>query len=121
MASSSSLRAPSTAWAFSAAGGERTKGTRQEIARLLVLEAKDSDALDPEQARYLEGLRSSTPEPATAQDLAGGFARLVREGKEDDLVGWLREAGESSLSEIRTFARGILPDEAAVLAAISAP
>lgn len=55
--------------ATTAAGGKCTKGTRhesQEITRLLMLEAKDPEALDPEQARYLEGLRSSTPELATA-------------------------------------------------------
>ncbi|MGI9047965.1 MAG: ISL3 family transposase, partial [Rubrobacteraceae bacterium] len=106
------------------ASGERTKGTRhesQEIARLLMLEAKDPEALDPEQTRYLERLRSSGPEIATAQDLAGRFARLVRDGEEDDLKEWLREARESDLSEIVTFARGIRQDEAAVRAAISAP
>lgn len=100
------------------------KGTRhetQEITRLLMLEAKDPEALDPEQTRYLERLRSSGPEIAAAQDLAGRFARLVRDGQEDDLKGWLREARESDLSEIVTFARGIRQDEAAVRAAISAP
>jgi len=110
--------------ALTDAGGERTKGTRhesQEIARLLMLEAKDPEALDPEQARYLEGLRSSTPELAAAQDLAGRFAGLVREGEEDGLTSWLGEAGESELPEIRTFARGIRQDEGAVRAAISAP
>jgi len=106
------------------AGGERTKGTRhesQEIARLLMLEAKDPEALDLEQARYLEGLRSSTPELALVQNLAGWFAGLVREGEEGGLTSWLREAGESELSEIRTFARGIRQDEAAVRAAIREP
>lgn len=107
-----------------AAGGERTKGTRhesQEITRLLMLEAKDPEALDPEQVQYLERLRSLGPEIATAQDLAGRFARLVRDGEEDDLKGWMREARESDLSEIVTFARGVRQDEAAVRAAISAP
>lgn len=53
--------------------------------------------------------------------MAGRFAWLVREGKENDLVDWLTEAGKSELSEIRTFAIGIGQDEAAVQAAISAP
>lgn len=86
-----------------------------------MLEAKDPEALDPEQVRYLQRLHSSGPELTAAQDLAGRFARLVREGEKDDLTGWLREAGESDLSEIRTFARGIRQDEVAVRAAISTP
>lgn len=101
-----------------------TKGTRhesQEVARLLMLEAKAPEALEPEQRRYLKELRGSCPELAAAQEVASRFARLVREGEEDGLAGWLRDAGESDLPEILTFARGIRQDEAAVRAAIREP
>jgi transposase len=45
----------------------------------------------------------------------------MSDGKEDQLEGWLREAHRSDLSEIRTFAKGVCQDEAAVRAAISLP
>ena len=70
----------------------RPKGTRrdsQETARLLMLEAKDPEALRPEQGRYLEELRSHSPELAAAQDLAGRFAKMVCEEEEEQIGEWL--------------------------------
>jgi transposase len=86
-----------------------------------MLEAKDPEAVSPEQSRWLEELRMHCPELAAVQDLAGRFARLVREGKEGKLGHWLEEAEGSSLSEIRTFARGVRQDEAAIRAAVILP
>lgn len=100
------------------------KGSRhesQEAARLLMLEAKDPDALNPEQSEWLEQLRERCLELAVAQDLAGRFARIMCQGEENLLARWLREAEKSNLSEICTFARGVRQDEAAVKAAISLP
>ncbi len=100
------------------------KGSRhecQETARLLMLEAKAPDALDTEQSEWLEQLRERCPELAAAQELAGRFARIMREGEEERLAGWFRAVEMSSLSEIRTFAKGVRQDEAAVRAAISLP
>ena len=108
------------------AGGSegRTKGTRhesQEIARLLMLGAKDPQALEPGQGRYVEELRACSPELAVAQDLASRFAKLMREGEEEEITGWLREAGQGGIPEMCAFARGVLQDEAAVRAAIDEP
>jgi transposase len=103
-------------------GGRRTKGTRhesQEIARLLMPEALGS--LDPEQRRYLEELRASSPELAAAQEMAGRFAGLLREGGEGGLAGWLREAIEGGIPELCAFAKGVLQDEEAVRAAMREP
>lgn len=86
-----------------------------------MLEAKDSEALRPEQSRWLDKSRESCPELAEVQELAGQFARIMREGKEDELGAWLEEAKDSSLSEIRTFARGVRQDEAAIRAALTLP
>lgn len=105
-------------------GESSPKGSRhesQETARLLMLEAKDPDALNPEQSEWLERLRERCPELAATQDLAGGFARIMRRGEEERLANWLREAEKSDLSEINTFAAGVRQDEAAVKAAISLP
>lgn len=86
-----------------------------------MLESKDPQALRPEQSRWLEQLRQRCPELAQIQDLAGAFAKIMREGEEDKLNAWLKEAEDSSLSEIRTFARGVRQDEAAIRAAIILP
>lgn len=62
-----------------------------------------------------------SPELAAVQELAGRFASIMGEGKEGELGGWLEAAESSSLSEIRTFARGVRQDEAAIRAAIALP
>jgi transposase len=86
-----------------------------------MLEAKAPESLGPGQRRYLEGLRASCPELTAAQEAAGGFARMVREGDEGGLAGWLREAAEGRIPEIAAFAKGVLQDEEAVRAAIREP
>ncbi len=45
----------------------------------------------------------------------------MREGEEGELGSWLEEAEGSSVSEIRTFARGVRQDEAAIRAAVISP
>jgi transposase len=105
-------------------GGGRKRGTRhesQETARLLMLEARVPASLEPGQRRYLKQLRASCPELVAAQELAGRFAGLVREGDEGGLAGWLREAAECRVPEIAAFAKGVLQDEEAVRAAMREP
>lgn len=106
-------------------GRGRTKETRhesQETARLLILEARNPpEALRPEQRRWLEEVRERCPDLAMAQELVESFAGIVRGGEAGGLAGWLGEAERSYLPEIRTFARGVRQDEAAVEAAISLP
>jgi transposase len=100
------------------------KGSRyesQEAARLLMLETKDPEALRPEQHQWLEELRVRAPELAAVQELAGRFAKIMREGQDDKLGAWLEETEGSSLSEIRTFAKGVRQDEAAIRAAVTLP
>ncbi|MEJ7872224.1 MAG: ISL3 family transposase [Rubrobacteraceae bacterium] len=102
----------------------KTQGARHEsqgTARLLMLETRDPDAVRPEEGQWLGELRLRCPELAAVQDLAGRFARIMREGEEGELGSWLEEAESSSLSEIRTFARGVRQDEAAIGAAVILP
>ncbi len=86
-----------------------------------MLETKDSEALRPEQRRWLDESQKRCPELAEVQELAGRFARIMGEGEEGELGAWLEEAEDSSFSEIRTFARGVRQDEAAIRAAIALP
>ncbi len=100
---------------------EGARHESQETARLLMLETKDPEAVCSEQRRWLEELRRRCPELAAVQELAGRFARIMREGKEDELGSWLEEAQSGSLSEIRAFAKGVRQDEAAIRAAVTLP
>jgi transposase len=118
------LSPPARAPASNEEANGRPKGTRhesQEITRLLMLEAKDTDAPYPDQSQYLAELRERCPELTEAQQLAGSFAEIVREGEEEKLGNWFEEVQKSDLPEIRTFARGVRQDEAAVRAAITLP
>lgn len=108
----------------STTNGGKTQGARhesQKTARLLMLEAKDPEAVRPEQRRWLEEVRRRCPVLAEVQELAGRFAKIMREGEEEKLGAWLKEVGSSSLSELRTFARGVRQDEDAIRAAITLP
>lgn len=103
-------------------GTEGTRHESQETARLLMLEAKDPDAVvRPEQRRWMEELRQRCPELAKTQELAGRFVKIVREGEEGKLGAWLEEAECSHISEIRAFARGVRQDETAIRAAVTLP
>ena len=102
-------------------GPEGARHESQETARLLMLEAKDPETVRSGQREWLEELRRRCPELAAVQELAGRFARIMREGEEDKLGSWLEEAESGSLSEIRAFARGVRQDEAAIRAAVTLP
>ncbi len=107
-----------------AKNGSKTQGARhesQETARLLMLETRNPDAVRPEQWWWLEEVRRRCPVLAEAQELAGRFAKIMREGEEEKIGVWLKEAGSSSLSELQTFARGVRQDEAAIRAAVTLP
>lgn len=115
------LSPPARAPTADGSGPEGARHESQETSRLLMLETKDPAALRPEQRRWLEEVRERCPELAEVQELAGRFARIMREGEENKLEAWLEEAGSSSFSEIRTFAKGVRQDEAAIRAAITLP
>lgn len=101
-------RAPTT-------NGGKTQGARhesQETARLLILEARDPEAVHPEQRRWLEGLRVRCPELAAVQEMAGRFARIIarwRGGRTRELVGGGRgrlHSGDPDLRQGRPPGRG---------------
>jgi transposase len=49
-----------------------------------------------------------------AGELAREFVRIVKEGREPDLDGWLTKVRASACQELRLFARGLNQDLAAV-------
>jgi transposase len=87
----------------------------RRTARLLTA---DLERVVPTERRFVEQLVATSPEIATARDLALRFAAMVRERAADPLEPWLVEAKGS---ELGSFALGIEQDAAAVRAALSLP
>jgi transposase len=54
-----------------------------------------------------------------AMDLAAGFAAMIRNRAPDSLSAWLSRAERCSVAGMRSFARGLRQDEAAVRAAMT--
>ncbi|MCL4732909.1 ISL3 family transposase [Patescibacteria group bacterium] len=76
------------------------------------------DELSVEQATYREALCRICPEIATAYELVQRFGTLIRQRQAHRLDSWLTEAHSSSLSQLKTFASGLLKDYDAIRAAL---
>ena len=74
-----------------------------------------------EDQQALGALRAGDEALREAIELAEAFAAVVRGRRPGDLTGWLSQAEGSRVSELRTFARGLRSDEAAVRAGIALP
>ncbi len=77
--------------------------------------------LTNEERNDLAAMRTRCPTIATAYRLAQGFTYMVRSRQVDRLDTWLREAGDSGLAELRSFAQGIERDKDAVVAGLTLP
>ena len=64
------------------------------------------DNLTEEQRTYVRRLAAAVPLIATAQQLAQAFGRLVRMRDHAALSGWLQQAEESGVAELRAVAVG---------------
>jgi transposase len=116
------------------AGGIAAEGTRQRLAgrpgrstssvaapplrRVARLLTAEPSVLPTEERHYLNRLLTISAPLAQARELALRFAAIVRERKIGDLGHWLDDAAES---ELRSFAKGLKQDEAAVRAALELP
>ena len=83
------------------------------------------DDLTEEQPAYVERLLAAVPLLETAQQMAQqmaqAFGRLVRERDRDALDGWLQQAEQSGVAELRALAVGMRRDRAAIEAALVLP
>lgn len=77
------------------------------------------DDRSAEERRYLDILGQSGGEIGEAIDLAGRFAGLVRDRCPDGLTTWLIRAEASSSAGLRSFARRLWQDDAAVRATLT--
>ena len=64
------------------------------------------DNLTEEQRTYVRRLAAAVPLIATAQQVAQAFGRLVRMRDHAALSGWLQQAEESGVAELRAVAVG---------------
>jgi transposase len=75
--------------------------------------------ITPTEQNFVAHLLADSPVMQTAQSLALGFCRLVRERDVGGFAVWLAQVFESEVTELKGFARGLLQDRAAVEAALS--
>ena len=92
--------------------------TPRHAAWLLLARPDQLDAQDLPLRAALPGLH---PDIQLATGTAQRFAQLVRDRLPDSFDEWLQHSLQSTLSEIRSFARGIQRDYAAVKAALTLP
>lgn len=64
-------------------------------------------------------LQQAHPQVKVACALAQAFAQMIRTRSASALEPWLKEAHESGVPELRTFATGMRRDQAAILAALT--
>jgi transposase len=88
----------------------------RQAARLLVLAPGE---LSAEQKTYLTALGQVWPDMATVYELALRFVLMVQRRQADQLDPWLVDAQASALSQLRTFAKGLLKDYPAIRAALT--
>ena len=90
--------------------------TPRQVAMLFV---QHPDRLTPEQRTWRDQLVRADATLATAHMLAQAFATMVRARQGERLTEWIAAAKASDLPELRRFAVGLLPDEAAIVAGLT--
>src|SRR6185437_390615 len=70
---------------------------------------------------YRDALYQACPDLALAAQLVQAFGSLLRERQPEALDGWIEQAEQSGLRELRRFALGLRQDYAAVRAALEEP
>jgi transposase len=79
------------------------------------------EGLSADDRALLEQVRARSTGAATAQDLAQRLAAIVRDRTPAALDAWLADAETSGVSDLRTSARGLRREEAAIRAALTLP
>jgi transposase len=80
-----------------------------------------SARLDEKQRELVEQIRTAHRDLDTAYQLSQAFVMMLAEHRDQDLDGWLIQAKQSGIRELKSFAQGIRRDYAAVRAAFTSP
>jgi transposase len=86
-------------------------------ATWLVLRKPETRSAEDQQLLLL--LQQAHPQVKIACELAQAFVQMIRERNASVLEPWLKEATESEVPELRTFAKGIKHDQDAIHAALT--
>ena len=95
--------------------------TRLTPCRATWLLRSPQEDLTAEQQSQAQLVAHLAPDIEQIATQAQSFAHLLRQRLPDGLDPWLASAGQSAVHELRTFARGVQRDYAAVKAAFSSP
>jgi transposase len=79
------------------------------------------DQLDEPQRKLVEQRRAAHQDLDTAYQLSQAFVTMLRQHHDQDLDHWLLQAKQCRIRELKSFARGIRRDYAAVRAAFTSP
>ena len=89
--------------------------TPRQAAYLVVLRPENRQA---EETDLLERVVQQHPDLARLVELADEFLQLLRERQADGLDDWLFKAASSTIKPLKTFAKGLFDDYAAVKASL---
>jgi transposase len=78
----------------------------------------DEDRLEKQEKEYVEALTRLNSEIQTVRELTGEFRQLVKQRQETRLDQWRERVSRSGLSELNSFAEGLMNDEMAVREAL---
>ena len=81
--------------------------------------SREADALDEDAKQFVAQFCASSPDAGKLRQMGLQFRRMMRERRAADLPGWLKDAQESGVPELKSFATGIHQDYRAVEAALS--
>ena len=95
---------------------QRTVLSSRRATWLALRKPETRSALDQQQLFLLQ---QAHPQVRTACELAQGFVQMIRERNASALESWLKEALESGVPELRTFAKGIKRDQDSIQAALT--
>ena len=96
---------------------QRAWSARRTVWLLL----KEPEELTSQKSDALDRVLKANPIIIRAYNLAQPFGRIVRQQYSKALEAWLKAATESEVAELRSFARNLKKDQAAVAAALSLP
>lgn len=100
------------------AESKRQQRTALSSRRATWLVLRKSEELSEEEQRILNMVQQAHPQVRTACELAQAFVQMIRERNVSALSPWLKEATESGVPELRTFATGVKRDHTAIQAAL---
>ena len=90
--------------------------TPRQAAYLIVLRPENRQA---EETDLLERMTQQHPDLASLVDLADGFLQLLRKRQANAFDDWLESVENSSIKPLKTFAKGLIDDYAAVRASMN--